>query len=599
MRSHQLGNADLGLLSAASDFSIEPIRGDKLFERIPILALTGEDSALDLILDEVLSLLISGVGADVGQINLLPRGGRVEKVYVIKDGKPWMKKGMELHLFDPHRGFTGRVIASGRSILVKDIWAKGTSKDPNPFLGLVPSMNKRYVAEIKRPVASIIIAPIKRGQDVFCTIELGRYRHRDPFSEADQKRIDDFARRYGSLIMDYILDVRDRLAINTAHKKLLSLARLIASNKPVDYRDAVEAYMNLSAADLGFVFFQVGDPRKFNYRVLAWQGDAIHELFLKEFIPSPGSILRSSPEMSFPVEGKRGDRRITRFYERLMSFPGLPQVKRCFLLDLLKSVESYVAYSFHMLGQDLGAVVLGSRRPQFWDFLHMNPFLSLYNSLLKSFLLNERLIYYLSDVSLKIHNPGFYCLAALKGRLASEYPDTLRDSDILEPLNGLESLLGDLHDQGKVLRSRQKNINLLSWLNSFIRQKAPQLPHIDIKVESDENGDATYLVRTSEEQLETIFENLFCNSKRAISARQLKDPDSVGLISIKLCQKKDRIRVRFQDNGLTYPTVSGRGTLLIRAEMQSVGGSMRIYKKPYRVFLDFPRFQQRGKEAFE
>lgn len=459
-------STDLKLQVNSTKLSSKPIPGDKILERMPALALSGDDLAVDLILHEVLHLLIHEIGADVGQINLLPKGGRVEKVYVIKDGEPWLKKGMNIHLFNPHLGFTGQVITTGESILVEDIWAEGTEAAPNPFLELLPAMDKKYVEQIKRPVASIIIAPIKRGQEIFSTIEVGRHRHKEPFTKEDKERIDGFARRYGSLIVDYILDVKNRTAINTAHKKLLSLARLIASGRAVDYRDAVDAYIKLSAADIGFVFFRTGELKQSNYRTLVWMGGEIHEIIMYQFLPSPDSILRHSPEISFPVEGHGADARVIRFSGRIQTLSGVTEEERRFMLKCIDAVKSYVAYPLHLLGQDLGAIVLGSRRPRFWSFLHMNPFLALYNSLLKSFLLNERVIHYLSDVSLKIHNPGFYCLAALKGTLASKFPDTLRDGKILEAFSALEQLFSELHDQGKMFRSRKKSINLLKWIGN-------------------------------------------------------------------------------------------------------------------------------------
>jgi hypothetical protein len=64
--------------------------------------------------------------------------------------------------------------------VVKDIWEPGTEAAPNPFLEVYTNMNERYIKEIKAPLASIIIAPIKRGRDMFCTIELGRYREGEP-----------------------------------------------------------------------------------------------------------------------------------------------------------------------------------------------------------------------------------------------------------------------------------------------------------------------------------------------------------------------------------------------------------------------------------
>ena len=148
---------------------------------------------------------------------------------------------------------------------------------------------------------------------------------------------------------------------------------------------------------------------------------------MSDFLPSSGSMLRSDTEVSFLIEGEGGDDRLLNFKKRIRDFPGVKPKDRRFIQACLDEVRSYVAYPLHLLGQDLGAIVLGSRRERFWEYLHMNPFLDLYNSLLKSFLLNERVIHYLSDVSLKIHNPGYYCLAGVKGPLALKYPDALQD----------------------------------------------------------------------------------------------------------------------------------------------------------------------------
>lgn len=563
----------------------------RLPERIPVLASSGEESAVDLILYEVLRLLVDEVKADIGHINLLPKGGRVEKVCTLKDRQPWLRKEMELHLFDPYRGFTGEVMRSGKSILVKDIWKPGTEEDPNPFLEVCSTMNETYVKEIKVPLASIIIAPIKRGHDIFCTIELGRYREREPFDQEDKDLIDTFGRDYGSLVIDYILDVKNRIAINTAHRKLISLSRLIASNQPVDYRDAVEAYMKLSAADIGFAFFKTGELRASNYRTLAWQGELTREVFLSDFFPSSGSILRTDIDASLPIEGEGGDDRLLNFKKRIRGFPGVRPKDRKFIQACLDEVRSYVAYPLHLLGQDLGAIVLGSRRERFGEFLHMNPFLDLYNSLLKSFLLNERVIHYLSDVSLKIHNPGFYCLAGVKGPLASKYPEAFQDADVSAALAGLEKLFDELHDQGKVLRVREKNIHLLKWIHAFVCRKKALSSGIEIKINSAGESIIDCLSRAREQQLEEIFENLFTNSVRAITYRQQNAPSLIGRITIRVRQDKGQVKLVFQDNGAPYPTVSGRGVVRVREEMRHLGGTVRRYRSPYRVVLSFPCVQ--------
>ena len=561
-------------------------RGTALLERIPALAISGEDVAVDLILYEVLHFLADEVQADIGQINLLPRAGRVEKVCIVKDGEPWLKKGMDMHPFDPHQGFTGNVVSTGISILVNDIWQPATESEPNPFLQIMDKMNRRYVEEIKKPVCSIIIAPIKRGKDIFCTLELARYRDRAAFGPVHKKLVDAFARRYGALLMDYILDVKNRIAINTAHKKLLSLNRMIASNSPVDYTDAVEAYIRLSAADIGFVFFKTPEPGASNYRTVLWKDEEIRQIFLKDFLPSEDSILRDGSVVSFPVEGEEGDTRLERFRGRVRDM-NLSDEDRANVLACLDVVRSYVAYPLHMLGQDLGAVVLGSRRPRFWRFLHMNPFLALYNSLLRSFLLNERVTHYLSSVRMKVHNPGFYCLVGLKGKLASRYPKAYADPDVIRGLEGLEQLMEELHNCGKDLRCREKEIDLLNWISAFIDQKRAQLPGLDIRLDSPVFPSRSVAIRASEEQLETIFENLFSNSLRAIGSRLQKDPGHIGRIELGLERDDGKVKLRFIDNGFDYATISGRGMPQINSAVRTLGGSMTRQRNPYRVFLEF------------
>ncbi len=573
------------------------VRWVRLPERIPALAFSGEESAVDLILYEVLRLLVDEVGADTGHINLLPKGGRVEKVCTLKDNRPWLRKEMDLHLFDPYHGFTGEVMRSGKSLLVKDIWEPATEERPNPFLEVYKTMNERYVQEIKAPVASILIAPIKRGRDIFCTIELGRYRHREPFVEEDRELIDAFGRKYGSLVIDYILDVKNRIAVNTAHRKLLSLSRLIASNLPVDYRDAVQAYMKLTAADIGFAFFKTGELRASNFRTLVWQGEKVREVLLCDFVPSSGSILRIDSEISFPVEGEGGDPRLLNFQKRVRGLAGIREGDRRFILECLGQVRSYVAYPLHLLGQDLGAIVLGSRRQGFWEYLHMNPFLDLYNSLLKSFLLNERVIHYLSDVSMKIHNPGFYCLAGVKGPLATKYPDAFQDPDVNAALGGLEKLLNELHDQGKVLRVREKKIQLLKWIHAFVSQKRALLPGLEIELATEGESITDCVSKAREQQLEAVFENLFTNSVRAITYRLQNDPALIGRVTIRARGERGRLKVMFQDNGAPYPTVSGRGIVHVREEMRHLGGTVRRYRSPYRVVLSFPRVQDSIEEG--
>ena len=563
------------------------LSAENLFEKIPVLAISGDDLAVDSILYETLSVLLKGVDADIGQINLLPRGGRVEKICIIKDGAPW-PMGVDMHLFDPSKGFTGLVMATGQSIRVKDIWAEDVKEGANPFLELAAEMNAHYINEIKNPVASILILPIKKNNDIFCTIELSRYRGKASFNEIEENLVNDFAARYGSLLMDYVIDVRTRVAINIAHRKLTTIARLIASNAKVDYRDAVEAYRNLTAADIGFAFFRTGGFHSLSLRMIPWYGDEVREILLPEFTVSDDSILRSDTELQFPLEGEGNDRRVVRFCKRLDSIPSLGRNERRFTRKCVEHIKSYVVYPLHMLGQDLGAILLASHRPHFWNFLHMSPFLSLYNSLLKSFLLNERVSHQLSDISLQAHNPGFYCLAALKGNLIKKHPDAFSDAEISRPIKIMEDLLDSFHKDGQVLKCREKDIRFSMWVRAFVKQMIAYFPAFEINLNIEGNFPDNCLIRTNEEQLETIFENLFANSKKAINTRQRVDLSVKGRIDINIRKRKDRIGVKFQDNGISYKTVSGRGAPLIRNIMRDLGGSMRKYKNPYCIYLTFP-----------
>jgi nitrogen fixation/metabolism regulation signal transduction histidine kinase len=94
----------------------------------------------------------------------------------------------------------------------------------------------------------------------------------------------------------------------------------------------------------------------------------------------------------------------------------------------------------------------------------------------------------------------------------------------------------------------------------------------------------------SYEQLETIFENLFANSQRAIYARLENDPSVIGQIIVKIWKKKDSIAVIVQDNGISYQTVSGRGQPQIKKIIKELGGNFRKYKNPYRIYISFPYF---------
>lgn len=572
------------------------INVEHLFERIASLAISGDESAVEFILHEVLSLLMMGIDADIGQINLLHKSGPVEKLFIIKDKKPWLREGMGLHPFDPHGGFTGLVIESGKSILVEDIWSKDFQGGPNPFLQIRPEMNDEYVQEIKKPASSIIIIPIKRGGDTFCTIELSRYRGKGLFIQSEKELADDFAQKYGPLIMDYIIDIKNRVAINTAHRKLVSLSRFIATDTTINFRDAIGAYQKLSSADIGYGFFKTGGLRTSNVRLVAWYDDEVMEVFLQDFVPSPDSVLSDNSDITYPVESTTGDRRLIRFRNRIAAYPGLKEKERDFIIKCNEHIKSYVIYPLHMLSQDLGAVVLGSRRPKFESFLHLQPFLLLYNSLFKSFLLNERVARHLSDISHQIHNPGFYCLASLKGALAKKYSHVYNDSEVSKALEGLEVLLSNLHDQGLMLKRRQKNIQLLKWLNAYISQKRATNTHLIINIDSQNKHLINKKIIGTYEQIEGIFENLFTNSIRAIISRQQQDNAAVGKIDITVKLKGETIIIMFQDNGFPYKTVSGRGWPQMSNIMKELGGKIYREESPYRIHLAFNVINTKGGE---
>jgi len=115
-------------------------------------------------------------------------------------------------------------------------------------------------------------------------------------------------------------------------------------------------------------------------------------------------------------------------------------------------------------------------------------------------------------------------------------------------------------------------------------------PKLEIHIEPKTDLAANHLTRASHEQLETIFENLFANSQRAIHTRQEREQSVVGRITVTLLGKKDQIAITFQDNGDTYPVVSGRGQMQVKRIIKALGGHFRIYKEPYRVYLSFPSF---------
>jgi signal transduction histidine kinase len=572
----------------SKDHSIKKINISGLLEKIAVLSISGEESSVDQILFEVLSLLMAQVSADIGQINLLPTGGRTEKLCIIKDSLPWLKKGQTLDFYDPSHGFTGMVIKSGKSLIIKNIWEKEIEGQPNPFLEITSTMSQKYLNEIKKPVASIIILPLKRDVDIFCTIELSRYRQKKSFACKEKQSLDDFAKKYGALIMEYVIDIRNRIALNTAQKKLLQMARLIASNRPLDYKDLIEPYTKLSSADIVVAFFKTGHITDARYRVVMWKGGEIREILLSDFVPSGESVLRDERDSIFPVEGEAGDKRLHRFQRRLDQLSGLSTEDRDFLLDGLSRVKSYVIYALHMLSQELGVIILGSLRPSFWQFLHMNSFLALYNSLLRSFLLNERIIQQLSDVSNKIHNPGFYMLGALKSAMISKTdPTHLKDDAAFKSLEGIHNLFIELHEQGKTLRWRKKSIYFVSWLRAFIHRKMAQLPYFKISLNLMDEHISEKRIMASDEQLETIFENLFSNSVRAITTFKIRDSSFIGRIDISIGLKEKTIEVIFTDNGEKYNTVSGRGIKQIEMEMKCLEGSMNINEKPYQTHLIF------------
>lgn len=569
--------------------TLNAIHAERFFQQLPNLAIAGDEKSVDRIAYELLKVLMDEVDADIGQLNLLPIGGRVEKACIVKDGKPWMRADKGLHPYNPGKGFTGRVMTTGKTILVEDIWSESRDGEINPFLQIYPYMDVCYVAEIKKPVASTLILPIKYGKEIFCTIELSRYRGKQPFRRDEQAPLDAFAAQYGALIANYILDTKKRSALNKARHKLNGLSRLIASNSKIDYMDAVSTYRELSAADMGYGFFRRGSGYGSHpLCMVAWYRDEFREIYFPEFTPSADSVLCDQSPISYPVEGNGNCRRLHRFREKIRGHDGIKPGEKKFLLKLLNSIRSYVIYPLHMLDQDLGAIHLASSRNDFCTYLQMSPFLSLYNALLKSFLLNERVAEQLAEISLNIHNPGFYCLGALKTALIKRDPGLLADPQIARALTGLDDLLSDIHNKGKILKCRKRHIHLKKWLKAYINQKRAYYPNIGINLLLADTFPANCQVHSNYAQLETLFENLFANSIRAITEGQNQDPMLIGQIDLTLRQEKDMVAVCFQDNGQPYKTVSGRGTPQMRAIMGELGGSFKRLKDPFRVFLRFP-----------
>lgn len=575
-------------------FDFQPIdsgamTAETFFRKIPALAIAEDEPSLDRFANELLNLLMSDVDADIGQISLLPVGGRVEKVCIVKDGRPWLKEGMTLHLFNPSQGFAGHVITTGQTLRVEDIWDDFLKDKPNPFLEIFSCMDPHYVEEIKRPVASTLFLPVKRGNEILCVIELGRYRSKPPFTEIDQKPVDAFVLQYGALIINHILDTKNRIALNTVCSKLNLMSRFIASKAKVDYSDAVSVYQTLSAADLGFAFFRRGSGHESHaLRIVAWQADAFMDIDFPEFIPSNDSILCDQSEIFYPIEGDNTCRRLQRFRKRIDSNSVVKKKEKQFLLEVIDKTQSYAAYPLHMLDQDLGAIHLASSRKDFCKFLQLSPFLSLCNSLLKSFLLNERVAEHLSEISLKIHDPGFSCLAALKSGLIKANPKLLNDPAIYGALNGLEELLENLHEKGKILKSRNRDIHFKRWLQAYVNQKTSQHTNIDIQLDVKGRMADNPSVRANYEQLETIFDNLFANSLRAIGEAHTHGAIQIGSVHITLSQGKNKLIILFEDNGHPYKTVGGRGTPQIKSIMKGLGGSFRRYREPIRIYLTFP-----------
>ncbi|BBO80996.1 hypothetical protein DSCO28_15620 [Desulfosarcina ovata subsp. sediminis] len=559
-----------------------------LLAKIPELTNLNDMSSVDMMLCDVLEMLIRWVDADIGQINMLSKGGKVEKMCVIKDGTIWLKKGMPLHLFQPLKGFTGHVLSSGQSMLIRDIWADSPTKEKNPFIELLPEMDEKYLNEIKKPVASTLIVPIKRGNDIISSIELSRYRDKTELAEKDRRLMNAFAERFGTIILDYIIDIKNRINFNIAHVKLKTLSRLIASNVAIEYRDVIEAYNQLSASDVGIAFIRSGSQESTDVRLIGWDGDYMQEVILENFTLSENSSLRDDATQSFPIEGCGEDERMRRFLSRLDGDLDLSSADRHFISTCTQKICSYIIYPLHLLSQDLGAVVLASKRQGFVDFLQMNPFLSLYHSLFKSFLLNERMMHNLSRISLKVHNPGFYVLAALKSALIKRSPQTIMDPDISQALAGMDALLSDLHNQGRLVCCSMKNIRIAGWLRAYINQKKKEEPGMTFKLNVVDANRADNLICANEERLETIIENIFANSMRAINEKKKKTKPFRGQIDIDLRQKNGSVVLCFQDNGIPYKTISGRGLPQLKKIIKDLGGTVWQYHDPYRLHLSFP-----------
>ncbi|MBL0715381.1 MAG: HAMP domain-containing histidine kinase, partial [Desulfosarcina sp.] len=180
----------------------------------------------------------------------------------------------------------------------------------------------------------------------------------------------------------------------------------------------------------------------------------------------------------------------------------------------------------------------------------------------------------------------------IKGITANHAPMLLSDAQMSSALSGLEKLFAELHDQGRVLRWRDKSIDIIKWLRVFVDRKEPKFPWLKIEyhVESGYLSSGCKIM-ASDEQLETIFENLFSNSVRAINTKIAKESSTIGRIEINIKVKRTSIEVMFKDNGMGYKTVSGYGSAQIKEEMQRLRGSIFICREPYRTLLIFTTIQ--------
>jgi signal transduction histidine kinase len=164
----------------------------------------------------------------------------------------------------------------------------------------------------------------------------------------------------------------------------------------------------------------------------------------------------------------------------------------------------------------------------------------------------------------------------------------LNKPSIYGAINGLEGLLADLHEKGKILKSRNRDIHIRRWLKAYVNQKSAQHSNINIHLDVKGKVADNLSVRANYEQLETIFDNLFANSLRAISEAHTQSVIELGWVNITLSQKKNKLIILFKDNGRPYKTVSGRGTPQIKSIMKELGGSFRRYQEPFRIYLTFP-----------